>query len=311
MYSDAVYVVVQHSVNFGDAVLELCVVEYHSVFVEVVAPLRQQSVCLVGAYPEVTSVLRHVLYRLAVCAEVVVKIMSLCVLDLRQSLVEYGFAVLEPVGVLAVDAQSVLAYCLKLCRVLGVSRYFRHFGTPADELVAVIRSLRFFGCSLINGDRAEFICGGGLFSANIPCDIGSGLGYHRAAFQLFIAVFAVDVTAVTVLGKGRSDISSEFLGMPLGRDNFLCNKNLIADGAMLTFSLAAFCAGGRNSFVDYFRMPLSRNLFLRYKHFVADGAVFTLSLAGRGAGSCNSFVNRFGMTRSGDFLNSGDRCAAD
>ena len=58
--------------------------------------------------------------------------------------------------------------------------------------------------------------------------------------------------------------------MPLGKDNFLCNKNLIADGAMLTFSLAAFCAGG-----------------------------------------CNSFVNRFGMTRSGDFLNSGNRCAAD
>ena len=39
--------------------------------------------------------------------------------------------------------------------------------------------------------------------------------------------------------------------------------------------------------------------------------MLALGLAGFGAGSCNSFVDYFRMTRSGDFLNSGNRCAAD
>ena len=39
--------------------------------------------------------------------------------------------------------------------------------------------------------------------------------------------------------------------------------------------------------------------------------MFAFGLAGCGAGSCNSFVDHLGMTRSRDFLNSGDRCAAN
>ena len=58
-------------------------------------------------------------------------------------------------------------------------------------------------------------------------------------------------------------------------------------------------------------MPLGRDNFLCNKNLIADGAVFTLSLAGCGAGSFNSIINDFGVTLGGDFLNSGDRCAAD
>ena len=77
---------------------------------------------------------------------------------------------------------------------------------------------------------------------------------------------------------------------------------------MFAFGLAAFCAGGRNSFVDYFRMPLSRNLFLRYKHFIANRAMFAFGLAGLGAGSRNSRIDDLGMTGCGDFFHTGEDC---
>ena len=134
---------------------------------------------------------------------------------------------------------------------------------------------------------------------------------HFATLQQFVAYRAVGIAGVTVLGVSDFLYIPNFFNMPLGRDNFLCNKNLIADGAMLAFRLAAFCAGSRNSFIDYFRMPLSRNLFLRYKHFIANRAMFAFGLAGCGAGSFNGFVDHLGMTRSRNLFNSGDRCAAD
>ena len=121
---------------------------------------------------------------------------------------------------------------------------------------------------------------------------------HFAALQQFVAYRAVGIAGVTVLGVSDFLYIPNFFNMPLGRDNFLCNKNLIAGGAMLAFRLAAFCAGSRNSFIDYFRMPLSRNLFLRYKHFIANRAMFAFGLAGRGASSCNSFVDYFRMPLS-------------
>ena len=134
---------------------------------------------------------------------------------------------------------------------------------------------------------------------------------HFATPQQFVAYRAVCIAGVTVLSVGDFLYIPNFFNMSLGRNNFLCSKNLIADGAMLTFRLAAFCAGGRNSFVDYFRMPLSRNLFLRYKHFIANRAMFAFGLAGCGAGSFNGFVDHLGMARSRNLFNSGDCCTAN
>ena len=199
--------------------------------------------------------------------------------------------------------------------------------------------------------------------------------------------------AFGLAGCGASSFNSfvDYFRMPLGRDNFLCNKNLIADGAVFTLSLAgcgagwldcrvddlgmslrgyflhageslaadrALCAGCMTSLgagcgllgnfngsmtgsIDCFgfgfvanragvgldagiltgrrgrdlalipTVALGGNLFLCNKNLVADGAMFAFGLAGCGASSFNSFVDHLGMTRSGDFLNSGNRCAAD
>ena len=162
---------------------------------------------------------------------------------------------------------------------------------------------RAFDARRMTGFRA----GGRLFS-NINRRM-TGCIKH---FSLGFAANSTSVSLDTGIAAGRGSRNYALVpAVTLGRDNFLCNKNLIADGAVLALSLAGCGAGSCNSFVDYFRMPLSRNLFLCYKHFIANRAMFAFGLAGFGAGGLNCRVNDLGVSLRGNFLLCNDDRVAD
>ena len=143
VHADAVDVVVLGITFRDNAVLELLVMRDHTVFIEVVAPLRQQAVGLVRRNPEVVSACgQDVLHGLTVRAKVVVQIMPLCVLDLRQTLVLYDLAILQPIGIIAIDAQAVFADWAELSRVCDIAGNCGELLVPSGKLVAVIRGLR-------------------------------------------------------------------------------------------------------------------------------------------------------------------------
>ena len=112
-------------------------------------------------------------------------------------------------------------------------------------------------------------------------------------------------------GAGGFHCRVDDLGVSRCGNLFLCNKNLVADGAVFTLSLAGCGAGWLDCRVDDLGVSLRGNFLLCNDDRVADRAMLALGLAGFGAGSFNSIINDFGVTLGGDFLNSGDRCAAD
>lgn len=117
---------------------------------------------------------------------------------------------------------------------------------------------------------------------------------HFATLQQFVAYRAICIAGVTVLGVGGFLCIPNFCNMPLGRDNFLCNKNLIADGAVFTLSLAGCGAGSCNSFVDDLGMSLGGNSRAGAYFLAAILAVGVAGVAGLGAG-CVLRVADFGI----------------
>ena len=301
VHADAVDVVVLGITFRDNSVLELLVMRDHTVFVKVVAPLRQQAVGLFFGDPEVVpAVWQDVLHGLTVRAKVVVQIMPLCVLDLRQTLVLYDLTVFQPIGIIAIDAQAVFADRAELSRVCDIAGNCGELLVPSGKLVAVIRGLRLDRRPVVGRHGAARINLRRRHTVDDPGDGRAGLGDDGAGLQQLTADRAVSVAGVAVLGEGRVLPVAELFGMSLGRNHLLRNKDLVADGAMLALGQTSLRAGRRNSRVDDLRVPLGGNYLLRNKDLVADRAVLALGQAGLCARRLDSRVDDLRVTLGGD-----------
>ena len=143
---------------------------------------------------------------------------------------------------------------------------------------------RAFDARRMTGFRA----GGRLFS-NINRRM-TGCIKH---FGLGFAANSTSVSLDTGIAAGRGSRNYALVpAVTLRRDNFLCNKNLIADGAVLTLSLAGCGAGSCNSFVDDLGMSLGGNSRAGAYFLAAILAVGVAGVAGLGAG-CFLGITKF------------------
>ena len=143
---------------------------------------------------------------------------------------------------------------------------------------------RAFDARRLTGFRA----GGRLFS-NINRRM-TGCIKH---FGLGFAANSTSVSLDTGIAAGRGSRNYALVpAVTLRRDNFLCNKNLIADGAVFTLSLAGCGAGSCNSFVDDLGMSLGGNSRAGAYFLAAILAVGVAGVAGLGAG-CFLGITKF------------------
>ena len=143
---------------------------------------------------------------------------------------------------------------------------------------------RAFDARRMTGFRA----GGRLFS-NINRRM-TGCIKH---FGLGFAANSTSVSLDTGIAAGRGSRNYALVpAVTLRRDNFLCNKNLIADGAVFTLSLAGCGAGSCNSFVDDLGMSLGGNSRAGAYFLAAILAVGVAGVAGLGAG-CFLGITKF------------------
>ena len=255
--ADAVNVVVLGIIFRDNAVLELLIVEDHAVFIEVVAPLRQQTVGLVRRNPEVVSACgQDVLHGLTVRAKVVVQVVAFCILNLGQALVLYDLAILQPIGIIAIDAQAVFADRAELSRVSDIAGNCGERLVPTGKRVGVIRSLGLGGRAIIGRHVAICINLRRRHTVDDPGDGRAGLGDDGAGLQQLIADRAVSVAGVAVLGEGRVLPAADLLRVTRSGDDLLCNNDLVADGAVLALGQAGLCARRLDSRVDDLRVTL-------------------------------------------------------
>ena len=298
--TDTVDVVVLDAAFLDNAVLELLVMGNHAVFIEVVPPLRQQPVGLFRRDPEVlTAIRQHILHSLAVHIKVVVQIVTVRILHLCKALVPYMPTVFQPIRAVVFLAQTVLADRSELRDIDGIFAYGSKLLIPTLELVTVVLILvllRILAGILGNGSLKNRISAQDTTILVLPSDSDSGLGNLRALLDQFIADRAVGVAGVTGRCERRLDLITEFLRVPLRGNLFLCNKNLVADGAVLALCLAGFGAGGGDCRVDDLSVSLGRNDLLCNDDLIADRAVLALGLAGRGAGGGDCRVDDLGVS---------------
>ena len=91
---------------------------------------------------------------------------------------------------------------------------------------------------------------------------------------------------------GRRDGKIDNLCMSLGGNNFLLDKNFVADRAVLALGLSGFFAGRRNGRIDNLRMTLSGNSRAGAYFLAAILAVGVAGIAGLGAG-CFLGITKF------------------
>ena len=301
VHADAVDVVVLGITFRDNSVLELLVMRDHTVFVKVVPPLRQQAVGLFFGDPEVVpAVWQDIFHGLAVDIKVVVQIMPLCVLDLRQTLAFYDLTVFQPIGIIAIDAQTVFTDLAELSRVCDIAGNCGELLVPSGKLVAVIRGLRLDRRPVVGRHGAARINLRRRHTVDDPSDGRAGLGDDGAGLQPLTADRAVSVAGVAVLGEGRVLPIADLLRVTRSGDDPLCNNDLIADGAMLALGQTSLRAGGRNSRVNDLRVTLGGNYLLRNKDLIADGAVLALGQAALRTGGRNSGINDLGVPLGGD-----------
>ena len=113
------------------------------------------------------------------------------------------------------------------------------------------------------------------------------------------------------LGAGGPDCGVNDYGVSLGRDDFLRNDDLAADGAVLALRLTGLGAGRLDCGVNDHGVSLGRDHFLRNDDLVADRAVLALRLTGLGAGGPDCGVNDHGVPLGGDHFLRNDDCVAD
>ena len=133
-----------------------------------------------------------------------------------------------------------------------------------------------------------FRAGGRLFS-NINRRMTGCIKHFGFGF----AANSTSVSLDTGIAAGRGSRNYALVpAVTLRRDNFLCNKNLIADGAVFTLSLAGCGAGSCNSFVDDLGMSLGGNSRAGAYFLAAILAVGVAGVAGLGAG-CFLGITKF------------------
>ena len=186
--TDTVDVVVLDAAFLDNAVLELLVMGNHAVFIEVVPPLRKQAVGLFRRNPEITISLRqHILHCLIIRAEVVIQVMTVCVLNLHKSGERHVLTVFYPIGILALNAQTILADFIKPG---GIGRSLRHrnkFLVPAGKLVTIARSFGFIGRAFERRHLPLFVdlCDG--HAIHNPGNHSTGFGNDNAFLQQRVA----------------------------------------------------------------------------------------------------------------------------
>ena len=89
---------------------------------------------------------------------------------------------------------------------------------------------------------------------------------------------------LTGLGAGGLDCGVNDHGVPLGRDNFLRNDDLVADGAVLALRLTGLGAGGLDCGVNDHGVPLGGDFFQAGEDRTANRALRAGLMAGLGAG---------------------------
>ena len=301
MDADAVNVVVLGITFRDNAVLELLVMRDHTVFVKVVAPLRQQTVGLFRRNPEVVSACgQDVLHGLTVRAKVVVQVVAFCILNLGQALVLYDLAILQPIGIIAIDAQAVFADRLELGGVSDIAGNCGELLVPTGKRVGVIRSLGLGGRAIIGRHVAICINLRRRHTVDDPGDGRAGLGDDGAGLQQLIADRAVSVAGVAVLGEGRILPTADLLRVTRSGDDLLCNNDLVADGAVLALGQTSLRARRLDSRVNDLRVTRSGDDLLCNNDLIADRAVLALGQAGLCARRLDSRVDDLRMTLGGD-----------
>ena len=106
---------------------------------------------------------------------------------------------------------------------------------------------------------------------------------------------AFGITAALILTHRRFRAGRICHLVPKCRNFFLCNQNLVADGAMLTFRQTGSFTLGRNCCVHNFLVAQSRNDFLLNQNFVTDRAVLAFRQAGVLAVGSDCLVRHFLM----------------
>ena len=186
--TDAINVVVLDAAFLDNAVLELLIMENYAVFIEVVPPLRKQAVGLFRRNPEITISLRqHILHCLIICVEVVIQVVTVCVLNLHKSGERHVLTVFYPIGILALNAQTILADFIKPG---GIGRSLRHrnkFLVPAGKLVTIARSFGFIGRAFERRHLPLFVdlCDG--HAVHNPGNHSTGFGNDNAFLQQHVA----------------------------------------------------------------------------------------------------------------------------
>ena len=133
-----------------------------------------------------------------------------------------------------------------------------------------------------------FRAGGRLFS-----NINERMTGCIKRFGLGFAANSTSVSLDTGIAAGRGSRNYALVpAVTLRRNFFLCNKNLIADGAVFTLSLAGCGAGSCNSFVDDLGMSLGGNSRAGAYFLAAILAVGVAGVAGLGAG-CFLGITKF------------------
>ena len=299
--ADAVNVVVLGIIFRDNAVLELLIMEDHTVFIEVVAPLGQQTVGLVRRNPEVVSACgQDVLHGFAVRAKVVVQVVAFCILNLGQALVLYDLAILQPIGIIAIDAQAVFADRLELGGVSDIAGDGGELLVPTGKRVGVIRGLGLGGRAIIGRHVAICINLRRLHTVDDPGDGRAGLGDDGAGLQQLTADRAVSVAGVAVLGEGRVLPTADLLRVTRSGDDLLCNNDLVADGAVLALGQTSLRARRLDSRVNDLRVTRSGDDLLCNNDLIADGAVLALGQASLCARRLDSRVDDLRVTLGGD-----------
>ena len=186
--TDAINVVVLDAAFLDNAVLELLIMENYAVFIEVVPPLRKQAVGLFRRDPEITISLRqHILHCLIICVEVVIQVVTVCALNLHKTGERHVLTVFYPIGILALNAQTILADFIKPG---GIGRRLRHrnkFLVPAGKLVTIARSFGFIGRAFERRHLPLFVdfCDG--HAVHNPGNHSTGFGNDNAFLQQRVA----------------------------------------------------------------------------------------------------------------------------
>ena len=194
--------------------------------------------------------------------------------------------------------RAMFAFGLAGCGAGSCNSRIDHLGMTGCGDLFHTGENRITNGALRTGRMTSLGAGSGLFR-----NINRGMPGCVDCFGLGCIANCAGVGLDTGVLTGRRGRNHAFVPLvALGGNHFLCNDNLVADGAVLAFGLAGLGAGRSLCCVNDFGVSLGGNHFLCKEYLVTDGAVLALSLAGLGAGSLDCRVNDHGVSLGGDGL---------